>query len=54
VIELVGSGRLDPALFNVTRLLAGGYGDDRRDDVPLIITGRRICRPRAPRWRPPA
>ena len=40
VIGLVGSRRLDPALFNVTRLLAEGYGDDRRDDVPLIVTGQ--------------
>jgi len=36
---LVAAGRVDRALFNVTRLLADGYGDDRRDDVPLIITG---------------
>ncbi|MFD5830529.1 S8 family serine peptidase [Lentzea sp. NPDC060358] len=32
------SGRLDPRLFNVTRLLDGGYGDAERTDLPLIVT----------------
>jgi hypothetical protein len=35
---LIGADRLDPALFDVTRLIADGYGDDRRDDLPLIVT----------------
>ncbi|MFJ1764739.1 S8 family peptidase [Amycolatopsis sp. NPDC088138] len=34
----VRAGRLDPRLFDVTRLLAGGYGDDARPDIPLIVT----------------
>ena len=32
------AGRLDPRLFDVTRLLAEGYGDDSRADIPLIVT----------------
>ncbi|TYB60143.1 S8 family serine peptidase [Nonomuraea sp. PA05] len=35
---LVRRGRLDPRLFDVTTLLAFGY-DDRRGDLPLIVTG---------------
>ncbi|SES32604.1 S8 family peptidase [Lentzea albida] len=31
-------GRLDPRLFNVTRLLDSGYGDAERGDIPLIVT----------------
>ncbi len=40
VHELVADGRLDPALFEVSELIAGGYGDDARGDLPLIVTGR--------------
>ncbi|MER6826401.1 S8 family serine peptidase [Streptosporangium sp. NPDC000563] len=32
-------GRLDPRLFDVSALTEFGY-DDRRDDLPLIVTGR--------------
>lgn len=39
VAELVGRGTLDPELFNVTRLLAEGYGDDQRATTPLLVTG---------------
>ncbi|WP_283136879.1 S8 family serine peptidase [Rhizohabitans arisaemae] len=35
-LPLIGRGLLDPRLFNVTQLLAWGYGDDRRDDIPVI------------------
>ncbi|MGI5290936.1 hypothetical protein ACQEVF_47550 [Nonomuraea polychroma] len=35
---LVGRGRLDPRLFDVTTLIAFGY-DGRRGDLPLIATG---------------
>ncbi|NUP62279.1 MAG: S8 family serine peptidase [Nonomuraea sp.] len=35
---LVRRGRLDPRLFDVTTLVAFGY-DDRRGDLPLIVTG---------------
>jgi len=38
---LVASGQLDPELFNVTRLIAHGFGDDRRRDLPLVVTGPR-------------
>ena len=38
---LVASGQLDPQLFNVTRLIAGGLGDDKRRDLPLVVTGPR-------------
>jgi hypothetical protein len=36
----IAAGRLDPALFNITQLLEAGYGDGRRDDIPLILTGQ--------------
>lgn len=34
---LLAAGRLDPRLFDVTGQVAAGY--DRRDDLPLILTG---------------
>lgn len=39
VAELVGSGALDRELFNVTRLVAEGYGDDAMAQTPLLLTG---------------
>ncbi|MEV4257200.1 S8 family serine peptidase, partial [Spirillospora sp. NPDC049652] len=39
VAPLVVAGRVDPALFNVTRLLKDGYGDSARKDIPLIVGG---------------
>lgn len=39
VAALVADGRLDRALFDVTRLLADGYGDAERADLPLIVSG---------------
>ncbi|MEV4095663.1 hypothetical protein [Streptosporangium saharense] len=36
--SLVRRGRLDPRLFDVTTLIEFGY-DDRRRDLPLIVTG---------------
>jgi hypothetical protein len=36
-LGLLNSGRLDPRLFDVTELLALGFGDDRRADLPLIV-----------------
>jgi len=35
----VNAGRLDRRLFDVTGLLRAGYGDDRRDTLPLITPG---------------
>ncbi|RSM72538.1 peptidase S8 [Actinoplanes sp. ATCC 53533] len=35
-LGLLGAGRLDPRLFDVTTLLGYGY-DDRRADLPLIV-----------------
>ncbi|MDR7278189.1 S8 family serine peptidase [Catenuloplanes atrovinosus] len=35
---LLGSGRVDPRLFDVTTLIEFGY-DDRRADLPLIVRG---------------
>ncbi|MEV6235475.1 S8 family serine peptidase [Lentzea sp. NPDC051838] len=37
-LGMLRSGQLDPRLFNVTQLLAGGYGDAERGDIPLIVT----------------
>jgi hypothetical protein len=39
VAPLVAGGGIDRALFDVTRLLADGFGDAVRDDLPLIVTG---------------
>ena len=49
---LIRAGRLDPRLFDVSALTEFGY--DRRDDLPLIVTGRgrgrgTRCAPRCPR-----
>ncbi|MFJ6086736.1 S8 family peptidase [Streptomyces sp. NPDC092369] len=35
---LIARGKLDVRLFDVTQLLADGYDDARRTDVPLIVT----------------
>ncbi|MEE1758653.1 S8 family serine peptidase [Streptomyces sp. SP18BB07] len=37
-VPLVRAGRLDPALFNVTRLVKQGYDDARTGATPLIAT----------------
>ncbi|SCL61181.1 Serine protease, subtilisin family [Micromonospora citrea] len=39
-VALLGAGQLDPRLFDVTTLLRYGY-DDRRTDLPLIVTSDR-------------
>ncbi|MDP9791932.1 subtilisin family serine protease [Catenuloplanes nepalensis] len=36
--SLLGAGRLDPRLFDITTLIEFGY-DDRRADLPLIVEG---------------
>jgi hypothetical protein len=36
---LVAGGRIDRALFEVSKLLADGHGDDKRGDLPLVVTG---------------
>ena len=35
---LIGQGRLDRRLFDVRELLAAGYDDTRRADLPVIVT----------------
>ncbi|MEV5573702.1 S8 family peptidase [Spirillospora sp. NPDC052269] len=45
---LITAGRLDPALFEVTRLLKDGYGDAARKDIPLIFAGTSGARAAAP------
>ncbi|MGI3225736.1 S8 family peptidase [Streptomyces sp. GTA36] len=37
---LLAQGKLDTRLFDVTQLLADGYDDARRSDLPLIVTFR--------------
>ncbi|GAA4696600.1 S8 family serine peptidase [Phytohabitans rumicis] len=37
------SGRIDPALFNVTDLVAEGFHDAARTTLPLLITGDRTA-----------
>lgn len=39
VLAMVGAGQLDRALFNVTRLLADGFGDEHTRELPLLLTG---------------
>ncbi|MPZ25897.1 MAG: S8 family serine peptidase [Micromonosporaceae bacterium] len=39
---LLDAGRLDPRLFDVTMLIESGY-DDRRGDLPLIVTGGGVA-----------
>ncbi|WP_283136882.1 S8 family serine peptidase [Rhizohabitans arisaemae] len=36
-LPLIGRGLLDERLFDVTQLLAWGYGDAHRDDIPVIV-----------------
>ncbi|GAA1274600.1 S8 family serine peptidase [Saccharothrix xinjiangensis] len=43
----VDEGRLDRRLFDVVGLVEAGYGDARRDTVPLLVTGVRAGNPRA-------
>jgi len=38
VAPLIAADRLDRALFDVTRLVADGYSDGDRDNLPLILT----------------
>ena len=40
-VTLLGRGRLDWRLFDVTELLSAGYDDVRRKDLPVIVTHRR-------------
>ncbi|MEU4676732.1 S8 family serine peptidase [Micromonospora sp. NPDC023737] len=39
-LPLIGSGRVDPRLFDVTGLIAAGYDDTRRDDLPVLLRQR--------------
>ncbi|MEV0805107.1 S8 family serine peptidase [Micromonospora sp. NPDC050200] len=39
-IGLLAAGRLDRRLFDVTALLAAGYDDARRDNIPLLVRYR--------------
>jgi subtilisin family serine protease len=44
--RLVGTGRLDRRLFDVTSLIAEGYDDAARDTLPVIVTateGQRVA-----------
>ncbi len=36
---MMAAGKLDRALFNVSKLLELGYGDKARNDIPLIVVG---------------
>lgn len=46
-LPLVAAGRVDPALFNITDLVAEGYHDAARPTLPLLLTGA----PKAPGLR---
>ncbi|MET8909169.1 S8 family serine peptidase [Micromonospora sp. NPDC004551] len=39
-VGLLAAGRLDRRLFDVTTLLAAGYDDARRDNIPLLVRYR--------------
>ncbi|RKN39888.1 peptidase S8 [Micromonospora endolithica] len=38
-LPLIQSGRVDRRLFDVTGLIAAGYDDAHRDDLPLLVDG---------------
>ncbi|CAM4292595.1 S8 family serine peptidase [Kibdelosporangium persicum] len=38
-LPLLNSHRIDPRLFNVTKLVQSGYDDRTRKDLPLIVSG---------------
>ncbi|MET8042970.1 S8 family serine peptidase [Micromonospora sp. NPDC005215] len=38
-LPLVRAGRVDRRLFDVTGLIAAGYDDARRDNLPVLVTG---------------
>lgn len=42
-LALLRTGRLDRRLFDVTGLIAAGYDDDRRTDLPLITSGGAVA-----------
>jgi subtilisin family serine protease len=46
VLPLVGSGALDPRLFDVSTLLSMGYGDAQTRELPLIVAGSALARTR--------
>ncbi|MBP2325058.1 hypothetical protein JOF56_005443 [Kibdelosporangium banguiense] len=35
----IGTGKLDPRLFNITKLVEFGFDDASRTDIPLIVSG---------------
>ncbi|MER7473727.1 peptidase S8, partial [Micromonospora sp. NPDC000018] len=39
-VALIQAGRVDRRLFDVTGLIEAGYDDARRDDLPVLVTGR--------------
>ncbi|MBM0232701.1 S8 family serine peptidase [Micromonospora sp. STR1_7] len=46
-LPLVRDGRVDRRLFDVTGLIAAGYDDARRDDLPVLVAGNGGARQRA-------
>ncbi|MFI6784857.1 S8 family serine peptidase [Micromonospora sp. NPDC050276] len=47
VLPYVSAGLLDTQLFNLSELLADGYDDARRDQLPLIVTYDAAARSRS-------
>ncbi|NGO80180.1 S8 family serine peptidase [Streptomyces sp. YC504] len=47
-VPYIAEGRLDPELFNVTKLIAYGYDDAHQDAIPLIATYGKDKRAAAP------
>lgn len=41
-LPMLGSGRLDQRLFDVSGLIAIGYDDGRRADLPLIVRSQKV------------
>jgi subtilisin family serine protease len=42
-VPLLRTKRMDPRLFNVTKLVQNGYGDSARADIPLIVSGSGLA-----------
>ncbi|MFE3267952.1 S8 family serine peptidase [Streptomyces sp. NPDC059215] len=53
VLPFVAEGTLDRQLFNVTRMIADGYDDAHRDQLPLIVSYTRSAEARGKAAAPP-
>jgi subtilisin family serine protease len=43
-LRMLRAHRIDPRLFNVSKLVQNGYDDKSRNDIPLIVSGAAMAR----------